>query len=84
MLIEVAPWMLDPVLSLAFALHNNKGTYKEEHEKKQKLPTAAHHVVAAMVASGHFRVIVTTNFDRLLEQALLGREPRNSELIASG
>ncbi len=70
MLIEVAPWMLDPVLSLAFALHNNKGTYKEEHEKKQKLPTAAHHVVAAM--------------DRLLEQALLGREPRNSELIASG
>jgi len=141
--------MLDPVLSLAFSLHNNKGTYavllgsgvsraagvptgwdvvrdlvhkvavssgeraepdpmtwyrtrygqepdygrllddlaktpaeragllrryfeptEEERESKQKLPTAAHHAIAAMVASGHFRVIVTTNFDRLLEQAL--------------
>jgi len=42
----------------------------EEREGKQKLPTPAHHAIAAMVASGHFRVIVTTNFDRLLEQAL--------------
>jgi hypothetical protein len=42
----------------------------EERERKQKLPTAAHHAIAAMVAGGHFRVIVTTNFDRLLEQAL--------------
>jgi NAD-dependent SIR2 family protein deacetylase len=42
----------------------------DERARKQKLPTAAHRAIAAMVASGHVRVIVTTNFDRLLEQAL--------------
>lgn len=33
-------------------------------------PTAAHHVIAGLCAVGRIRVIVTTNFDRLLERAL--------------
>lgn len=33
-------------------------------------PTAAHRAIARLVARGAVRVIVTTNFDRLLEQAL--------------
>ena len=35
-----------------------------------KTPTAAHHAIAELVANGTIRVILTTNFDRLLEQAL--------------
>lgn len=34
------------------------------------LPTAAHAAVASLVASGRVRVVVTTNFDRLIERAL--------------
>ena len=33
-------------------------------------PTAAHVAIAKMVKRGYFRVILTTNFDRLLERAL--------------
>jgi hypothetical protein len=49
----------------------------EERDEGIKVPTAAHRAVAELVASGHFRVIVTTNFDRLLETALseAGVEP---------
>lgn len=42
----------------------------EEREDGEKLPTAAHLTIAQLVRSGHIRVIVTTNFDRLLETAL--------------
>lgn len=35
-----------------------------------KLPTAAHKAIARLVSKGYFRVIITTNFDRLLEHAL--------------
>jgi SIR2-like domain len=34
------------------------------------MPTAGHKAIAQMVAKGYFRVIITTNFDRLMEQAL--------------
>ncbi len=33
-------------------------------------PTAGHHALAALCAAGRIRVIVTTNFDRLIERAL--------------
>jgi hypothetical protein len=36
----------------------------------RKIPTRAHQAVARMVAAGHVRVIITTNFDRLIENAL--------------
>ena len=50
---------------------------EQDLENGLKIPTAAHRAVADMVKAGHVRVIVTTNFDRLMESALrdLGIEP---------
>lgn len=42
----------------------------EEREERKKEPTAAHHAIAKLVADGYIRVIVTTNFDKLMERAL--------------
>jgi hypothetical protein len=36
----------------------------------RKTPTRAHLAIARIVAAGHVRVIITTNFDRLIENAL--------------
>ena len=44
---------------------------EEDREQVLKLPTKAHHAIARLVADGFVKVIVTTNFDRLLEQALM-------------
>ncbi|WP_445501045.1 SIR2 family protein [Microvirga sp. G4-2] len=46
-------------------------------ESDARRPTEAHRAIAAMVAQGTIRVIITTNFDRLLENALrdVGVEP---------
>ena len=41
-----------------------------EREQGFKVPTEAHRAAARLVASGHVRVILTTNFDRLSERAL--------------
>jgi hypothetical protein len=43
---------------------------EEEREQGIKVPTEAHKALAKMVADGFIRVIVTTNFDRLIEKAL--------------
>ena len=43
---------------------------EEQRAEGIKTPTAAHRALADLVASGLIRVIVTTNFDRLLESAL--------------
>ncbi len=43
----------------------------EECERGFKLPTGAHKANAGLVASGYIKVILTTNFDHLLESALL-------------
>lgn len=45
----------------------------DEREQGLKAPTSAHHAIAELVALGYVRLIVTTNFDRLLEQALEAR-----------
>jgi hypothetical protein len=42
----------------------------EELAKGLKAPTLAHRSIARIVANGYVRVIITTNFDRLLERAL--------------
>jgi SIR2-like protein len=42
----------------------------EEREQGIKIPTPAHRAIAQLVREGYVRVIVTTNFDRLTEQAL--------------
>lgn len=61
---------------------------EEERANGQKLPTPAHHAIAKLVAKGFIRVIITTNFDRLMEQALeaIGITPTviSSEDLATG
>jgi hypothetical protein len=42
----------------------------EELEQGRKVPGAAHHAIAALVRDRVFRMILTTNFDTLLEQTL--------------
>ena len=42
----------------------------QEREEREKRPTTAHRAIAALVARGFIKVILTTNFDRLLEAAL--------------
>ena len=43
---------------------------EEERRQGIKVPTAAHRTIAQLAASGHVRLFVTTNSDRLLERAL--------------
>jgi hypothetical protein len=43
---------------------------EEDREEGRKIPSPAHLAIATLVAKGYVRVIVTTNFDRLMEQAL--------------
>lgn len=49
----------------------------EEFEQGLKLPTPAHKAIAQLVKRGYIKVIITTNFDRLIEKALneIGIEP---------
>jgi len=42
----------------------------EERQEGRKLPTLSHRAIAELVVKGYFRVLVTTNFDRLLESSL--------------
>jgi hypothetical protein len=44
---------------------------EQEREEGRKLPTAAHRAIAQLIAKGYVQVVVTTNFDQLLEQALV-------------
>ena len=43
---------------------------EEEQEQGLKTPTQAHRAIASLVEAGYVRVILTTNFDRLIETAL--------------
>jgi hypothetical protein len=43
---------------------------EEDRVAGAKVPTAAHRAIAQLAARGHIRVVLTTNFDRLLEQAM--------------
>ena len=42
----------------------------DDREEGAKTPTAAHRAIAALAAGRYIRVILTTNFDRLIETAL--------------
>ncbi|MEE9161913.1 MAG: SIR2 family protein, partial [Candidatus Neomarinimicrobiota bacterium] len=42
----------------------------EDRTRGVKVPGAAHMALAELAATGHVRLFVTTNFDRLIEQAL--------------
>jgi len=54
-------------------LHSYIEPTLEDREAGRKRPTAAHGAIADLVQAGFVRVIVTTNFDRLLETALRER-----------
>jgi hypothetical protein len=58
-------------------LHNYIEPKEEEIAQGRKVPTRAHQAIARLVQAGFVRVIVTTNFDRLIENALrqAGVEP---------
>ena len=43
---------------------------QEERENNLKQPTVAHKAIARLVKKGYVKVIITTNFDRLIETAL--------------
>ena len=43
---------------------------EDEVEQKLKIPTLAHKSIAELVKKGYIKVIITTNFDRLMEKAL--------------
>ncbi len=51
-------------------LHSYIEPTTQEREEGTKIPTAAHHAIAKMVRAGYIKVIITTNFDRLMENAL--------------
>ncbi len=51
-------------------LHSYIEPNEEDRIEKRKVPTEAHHALADLVAAGYVRLIVTTNFDRLMENAL--------------
>jgi SIR2-like domain len=43
---------------------------EEERADGLKAPTAGHRAIASLAAKGYIRIIITTNFDRLMETAL--------------
>lgn len=54
-------------------LHAYIESTETDREEGRKVATRAHHVIADLVARGYVRVVLTTNFDRLLESALRTR-----------
>lgn len=54
-------------------LHSYIEPTESEREEGRKIPTTAHRTIAELVSRGYIRVIVTTNFDRLMENALRER-----------
>lgn len=51
-------------------LHSYIVPTAEDREEGRRTPTQAHEAIARLVRDGFIRVIITTNFDRLLETAL--------------
>jgi hypothetical protein len=58
-------------------LHSYIEPTADDVTEGRKVPTKAHHAIARLVQAGFIRVIITTNFDRLIENALrdAGVEP---------
>lgn len=51
-------------------LHSYIEPTPEDREEGRRIPTKAHVAIARLVRDGFIRVMITTNFDRLLETAL--------------
>ncbi len=52
-------------------------TSETDAEEGLKQPTKAHRAIASLIRSGYVKVVITTNFDRLMERALqeIGIDP---------
>ena len=55
-------------------LHSYIEPTDEDRAEGRRVPTEAHYALADLVKLGYVRVIITTNFDRLLESAMRERE----------
>ena len=55
---------------------------EKEKEERKKIPTKAHRSIARLVKYGYLRMILTLNFDRLMEEALTA-ESINPHVISS-
>lgn len=53
----------------------------EERQRGAKMPTLAHKAIAQLVSKGYIKVIITTNFDCLIEKAL--RDVEKSPIVIS-
>jgi hypothetical protein len=51
-------------------IHSYIEPTEEDFKEGRKVPTPAHRAIAHLVRAGFIRVILTTNFDRLMENAL--------------
>lgn len=51
-------------------LHSYIEPIEDDRAEGKKVPTRAHISIAQLVRAGYIRVIITTNFDRLMENAL--------------
>jgi hypothetical protein len=49
----------------------------DERERGAKVPTPAHRAIARLVAAKYIKVIITTNFDRLIEARRSGASSRS-------
>lgn len=54
-------------------LHSYIEPNEQDRVEKRKIPTEAHRAIADLVAAGYIRLVITTNFDRLMENALRDR-----------
>jgi hypothetical protein len=74
-LFEELGWFQDPEAEYAEALQR---AFSSDHDRQRffrdliagKMPTLAHYYLASIIASGHCNLVLTTNFDDLLEKAL--------------
>lgn len=74
-LFEELGWFRDPESEYAEALLR---AFSSDHERQRffrelivgKMPTLAHYYLASIIANGHCNLVLTTNFDDLLEKAL--------------
>ena len=51
-------------------LHRYIEPSDQDREEGHKLPTTSHFAIADLVQAGYVRVVITTNFDRLLEKRI--------------
>lgn len=69
--------VLDRISSKQVERRNILNSYFEPSEEEildlVKIPQPGHYAIADLVKTGHIKVILTTNFDRLIESALIER-----------